>query len=360
MQDRSTLVIDIPRIVNNYKVFSSKLKDNQKIMAVVKANAYGHGDVQVATALEKEGCSAFGVATIYEAIKLRRQGIKSTVLVLGYTPASCAKMLVKYNIHQAVVSKNHLQALLDTGLKIAVHFKIDTGMHRLGLEPNTQTENLIRKSLDKLYVKGVFTHLCVSDSLEYENFTKKQIRIFKNFTNSIQDLNLPFIHYHNSAGIINYNDKFCSHVRLGISLYGLKPNYYSILPKGVLPVQKWQTEIAMVKHVKKGDGIGYGLTFVAKQDMEIAIITTGYADGYSRRLSNVGTAYVKGKRVKVVGRVCMDQMTIDVTGLGVKMGDKVLLLCDEYTADDMAKDIGTISYEITSQITSRVKRTFKR
>ena len=359
MNKRSELVIDVNRIVENYKIFCSSLKQGQKMMAVVKANAYGHGDVQVAKALAKVGCTDFGVACVEEAINLRKNGISGTILVLGYTPASYAKTLYELDIHQTVVSKEHLDSLLETGVKIPVHFKIDTGMHRIGFAPNEATEKLIRDNLDKLSVKGIFTHLCVADDFDRNEFTFGQLDTFKAFAKRIEDLKLPFIHCYNSAGVMYHNDGFSTHLRLGISLYGLKPDWYNVLPEGVLPALEWRAEIGMVKELKKGDGLGYGLTFTADKDMKIATVTNGYSDGYPRRLSNLGTVYVNGKKAKVVGRVCMDQMMIDVTGIDVKMGDIALLLCDKYTADDMAKDIGTIAHEVATQITQRVTRTFK-
>ncbi|MBQ8427322.1 MAG: alanine racemase [Clostridia bacterium] len=359
MQNRSELVIDVPRIVKNYTIFNDSLKSGQKLMAVIKANAYGHGDVQVAKALEKVGCTDFCVATIEEAINLRNHGIKGTILILGYTPASYAKTLVDLNIHQAVVSEEHLRDLLNTGLKIPVQFKIDTGMHRIGFAPDGNTENAIRQAQKNLCVKGIFTHLCVADDPARNEFTCGQIETFKAFTKRIEDLKLPYIHCCNSAGIMYHNDGFSTHLRLGISLYGLKPDYCNTLLEGVLPALEWKAQIAMVKTLKKGDGLGYGLTFTADKDMKIATVTIGYADGYPRRLSNLGTVYIGGKKAKIVGRVCMDQMMIDVTDIDVKMGDVALLLCDQYTADDMANDIGTIGYEIVTQITQRVTKTFK-
>ncbi len=359
MNKRSELITDIKRVVDNYKIFCKTLKPGQKMMSVLKADAYGHGAIPTAIALEKEGCTDFGVATVDEAIELRENGVKGTILVLGYTPASRAQELVDYDVHQTIVCKEHLQEILDTGVKISAHFKIDTGMHRIGFNPNDETEELIRKSLDKLSVKGIFTHLCVADDFNRNEFTYNQLDTFKAFAERLKDLNLPFIHCHNSAGVMYHNDGFSTHLRLGISLFGLKPDWYCVLPDGVLPCLEWKTQVAMVKELKKGDSLGYGLTFTAEKDMKIATLTTGYSDGYPRKMSNLGTVYVNGKKGRIVGRVCMDQMMADVTGIDVKMGDTALLLCDDYTADDMAKDIGTIAHEIATQIMSRVTRTYK-
>lgn len=359
MSNRSELIVDVNTIVNNYKIFCSTLKKEQKIIAIVKANAYGHGAVQVVKALEKAGCTDFGVACIEEAINLRDNGIKSTILVLGYTPARFVDVLQKLDIHQTVVSKEHLSDLVKTGVKVPVHFKIDTGMHRIGFAPNRQTENYIRSSINKLSVKGIYTHLCVADDVECDKFTNEQLVKFKNFIKSIQDLNLPYVHCFNSAGAMYYNDGFSTHVRLGIALYGLKPDWKIALPKGVFPAIEWRAEICMVKKLKRGESLGYGLTFTAEKNMKIATVTIGYADGYSRKLSNIGTVYVNEKKAQVVGNVCMDQLMIDVTGIKVKMGDNALLICNQYTADDMAKDLDTISYEVVTQISTRVTRVFK-
>ena len=358
MQRRAELLIDLSQLVKNYQIYNASLKEGQKLIAVIKANAYGHGDEKVAKALEKAGCTDFAVACIDEAVSLRKNGVKGTILVLGYTPASYASTLFEYNIHQTVVSKEHLESLLETGVKLSVHFKIDTGMNRVGFKPNGETEKLIRDNLDKLSVKGIFTHLCVADTPSRNDYTNNQISAFKNFAKRIEDLRLPYVHCCNSAGIMFHNDGFSTHLRLGISLYGLKPDYANTLPEGVMPALKWRAEIAMVKEINEGDSLGYGITFTATKKTKIATVTIGYADGYPRALSNKGTVYVNGKKCKVVGRVCMDQMMIDVSGIDAKMGDEAYLICDNYTADDMANDIGTISYEIVTQITPRVTKTY--
>lgn len=359
MLKRSCVTIDISRIVQNYKILTALAFSGQQIMPVIKANAYGHGDIEVAKALEKVGCSSFCVATIDEAIRLKENGIKSTILILGYTSSLYAKEIAKYGFHQTIISKEHLIDFLKTGERICVHFKIDTGMHRVGFEPNTDTEKLIRNAADSLDIKGVYTHLCASDDNEKRDFTLLQIDKFKGFCKRIGDLNLPFIHCFNTAGALNFNDGFSTHLRIGIALFGLAPCYSFPLPFGVLPALSWDTEVAMVKKVKKGESVGYGMSETMQKDSVIATLTTGYADGFSRALSCKGKVFINGKKARIVGKICMDQMMVDVTGMTVKQGDRAMLLCDYYTADDMAKDIGTISYEITTRITDRVSRIYK-
>ncbi|MBR6736852.1 MAG: alanine racemase [Clostridia bacterium] len=359
MLKRSWVTVNLRKVKQNYKEFKKLIAPSQKIMAVVKANAYGHGDIKVSVALEEIGCSDFAVSNLNEAVRLRRGGVKGNVLILGYTPINAIKTVKKYNLIQTIISADYLNKILLLGYKISVQFKIETGMNRLGLPPNNTTKNLIENATQKLNVTGIFTHLSCADESDKTDFTSKQIQTFKEFASSLKHLNFTYVHYLNSAGALFFSDGFSTHVRLGISLYGISPRKNHALPSSVKPVLEWKSVIVMLKTINKGESVSYGATFKATKKTVVATVCTGYADGFSRTLSNGGLVIVNGKRAKVIGRVCMDQFMIDVSHIkNVKVGDIVTIVGKDLTACDMAKKLKTIPYEILCRITSRVHRKY--
>lgn len=357
MLRRSWVEIDIGTIVENYQIYKLEIGNIYDIMAVVKADAYGHGDNMVAQALQKVGCSSFAVSNIEEAINFRNGGIKGQILVLGYTPISAFKDLIEYDITQAILSEEYAQSLAGKGIK--AQFAIDTGMNRIGLDADDvqHCEETIRKYSTLFRLNGLFTHLCVADTDDENWFTSDQIAKFQRVASSVKDLKLQYVHCMNSAGGL-WHDPYGDIVRLGIVLYGLKPDYSNVLPQGIRPALEWKSVVSMIKPVQYGETIGYGRTYKANRDMIVATIPTGYADGYNRLLSNTGKVIIKGKAAPIVGRVCMDQMMADVTGIDVAFEDEVMLLGDGYSADDMAHDIGTIGYEVVCNISKRVPRVY--
>ncbi len=357
--------IDLSVIKNNYKTYKTLLPSGTKVMAVVKADAYGHGDCQVSKVLQDEGCTDFAVATLEEAINLRKAGIKGEILLLGYSPLSNAHQLIDYDITQTVVDENHAEKLSNINLKIKVSFSLDTGMNRIGLNADNPAycEKVIRDYASKIQVKGVFTHLCTADCSDDEsvNFTKEQIQKFEAVSDRIKDLNLPYIHCLNSAAGLWHKSTRSVFARLGVVLYGLKPDYQNKLPKDIKPALSWYSVISMIKEILPGEAIGYGRTFLVKKSMKIATVCVGYADGYNRRLSNNFYVLINGEKAPIVGRVCMDQMMVDVTEIeGVELGTKVTLIgqsgSEVISADDMAYTIGTIGYEVVCNISKRVER----
>lgn len=372
VEKRSWTEVDLCQIVQNLKIYRSNLKKKDiQIMAVIKADAYGHGDARVAHELEKHGVNLFAVSNIDEAVGLRNSGVKGEILILGYSSPTYAKTLSYLDLTQAIVSEEYADELAKTNYEVKCHVAIDTGMNRVGIpssDPDS-TANMIKRFSHRLKITGIFTHLCVADSnLEEDKaFTRKQLSRFKDISDRIKDLNLSYIHCYNSAGGLYYledndfNKDIGNIVRLGIVLYGLKPESNSIIPEGIKPAMSWKSVISMVKTVPAGKSIGYGRTFITQHNSRIATVTTGYADGFRRQLSNKGFVMINGKRAPVVGRVCMDQILIDVTNIPeAKMGLKVLLMGQSndlvYTADDMANDLGTIGYEVICDITKRVQR----
>ena len=344
-------------------------------MAVVKADAYGHGAVAVARALSDAGVSKFAVSNLNEAIELRESGIDGEILILGYTPPAFSTELCKYNIIQTVVSKEHAAELATCSDKrLKCHVAIDTGMHRIGLDADNPDEcaDIIRIYSKKLSISGIYTHFCVADSAETEDvqFTLSQIDKLKNVCDKVADEGINCVHCCNSAGGLYYSDtvsaQLCGKgvVRLGIVLYGLKPDVANKLPDGINPVLSWKTAVTTVKTLQRGDSIGYGRTYIADRTMKIATLSTGYADGYRRDLSNKGYVLIRGRRAPIVGRICMDQMTVDASDIpDVKVGDIATLIGkdrdEKITADDLALLIGTIGYEVVCGISKRVERIIK-
>ena len=365
MYNRSWTVIDFGQLKKNYAACEGALGKGQQIMAVVKADAYGHGDGEVAKCFADCGCKNFAVSNLDEARNLRSAGVEGQILILGYTPANLAKRLAELDITQALLSEEYADLLASEcqkqDVKIKAQFAIDTGMNRIGLDADN-VENCMQSlaKYAKLFdLNGIFTHFAVADGKDEKSiaFTKGQLSKFKAVAEhpGVKALNLSFVHCQNSAGGL-FTESYGNLVRFGIVLYGLKPDYNLELPIDVRPALSWKSVISMVKTVHAGESIGYGCTFTAEKEMQIATVPTGYADGYSRRLSGCGKVLVGKTLSPVVGRVCMVQLMIDVSGLNVQIGEEVYLLSDAYNADDMAKDIVTIGYEIICGISKWVPK----
>lgn len=369
-EKRSWLEVDLGQITTNLKIFQQVLPRKTSIMAVIKADAYGHGDVKVAQMLTDYGVDMFAVSNIDEAVGLRKAGIRGLILILGYTSPIYAEELYSYDLTQTIVSEEYAKALSEKDYRVKCQFAIDTGMNRIGLssEDPRHIRDIICRYCGVFDVSGIFTHLCVADSDEKEDvcFTWSQLEKFNNVVEAISSLNLPYIHCFNTAGGFRYlnNSKYSrigKIVRLGIGLYGLKPDKNISFPDGIKPAITWKSVISMVKRIEEGEGISYGRTFITKRPSIIATVTTGYADGYNRLLSNRGFVIINGLRAPIIGRICMDQTLIDVTEIpDVKMGDTAVLMgeCEgvRYDANDMAADLKTIGYEVICGISKRVQR----
>lgn len=363
---RSWVEVDLAIIKKNYDIYRNHLNDQTDIMAVVKADAYGHGDVEVALVLQNQGVKNFAVSNISEAIKLRKAGIGGQILILGYTPVDELDALVEYDITQTIISQEYAQLLIEKKASMKCQLALDTGMNRIGIdvENHSECEKIIRLCYSSLKLTGIFTHLCVADNQDFESdiFTKNQIKKFREICCMISDLQLPYRHYCNSAaGLWHNNDG--NLVRLGIILYGLKPSYHNVLPTGIEPALKWKSVVSMVKTVYPGETIGYGRTYFVEKEMQIATIPTGYADGYNRLLSNKGEVLIRGKKAPIVGRICMDQFMVDVSNIpDVEIEEEVVLIGrsgnETITADEMAEMLETIGYEIVCDISKRVPRVY--
>lgn len=356
---RSWVEIDLSTIAKNYKLYCNSLPICLPIMAVVKADAYGHGDLQIASHLQSLGVSNFAVSNIDEAIKLRESGLKGQILILGFTPPRFADDIKKYDITQALISEEYAESLRGSAIK--AHIALDTGMNRVGFDADDSDlcEAIIRKYNKEFRLTGLFSHLCVADTPVESQFTETQIKKFETVCARVSDLKLPYIHILNSAGGL-WQRPYGNMVRLGIILYGLKPDYSNQLPVGIKQALTWKSVVSMVKTVNVGESIGYGRTYKVDHPIRIATIPTGYADGYSRELSNNGYVIIHNMKAPIVGNVCMDQMMVDVSSIpDVKAEDEVILTNSDYTADELAQTIGTIGYEIVCGISKRVPRFYK-
>lgn len=362
---RSWVEIKLSTLYSNLQIYSSHLPITTQIMAVVKADAYGHGDRVVAKYLSDNGVRHFAVSNIDEAIHIRAEGVTGQIMILGYTPIERAGELIEYDVIQTLLSEEYAEALAATGLPVKCQFAIDTGMRRIGLNADNPDycEQVIREYSHRLDLNGLFTHLCVADVPEQNGFSVKQIGLFEEVSARVSDMNLS-CHCMNSAGGLWHNSNSSCFARLGIILYGLKPNYLNTLPEGIKTVLSWKSVVSMVKSVQPGDTIGYGRSYTVDRPMTIATIPTGYADGYPRLLSNKGYVLINGKKADIVGCVCMDQMMVDVTDIpDVRFESEVVLIGESgdeiITADDLANMIGTIGYEIVCGISKRVDRVYQ-
>ena len=355
--------------VENYKKF---LNPENELLCVVKANCYGNGDDAIVPYLENElGIKWFAVSNIEEAKHLRDIGISGEILILGYTPPEYAKELIDYDIIQALTDESHAKELskyTPNDKHVRAHCALDTGMTRIGVCENTAEkacETVERISRFRgIQLEGIFTHFASADSDNEDdiNYTKMQAEKIISITEILKKrlVSLNEIHFLNSAGGIYHSNGKSTLARLGIIMYGLKPNSALDVPFTLEPVLDFKASVSMVKDVESGVFVSYGRTYETSKPTKIATIPVGYADGYPRFLSNKGEVLIHGQRAKIIGRVCMDQIMCDVTGIDVKVGDTATLIGTDgeetITADDIA-DIGnTIGYEIICNISKRVPR----
>lgn len=369
---RTWAEIDIKALKHNFEILKNK-SNGTKIMAVVKADGYGHSAKEVAPVLEQNGADCFAVSNIDEALALRDYGITKPILILGYTPTSRTADLSKYKISQCVYSYDYARQLSTSAeninATINVHIKLDTGMSRLGFDCRNERLNGIDEAVNSaklpcLNLEGVFTHFAVADRTksQEDGFTDSQYARFVKAIEKLKQagLNPLLCHCCNSAGFLLDYDKHLSLSRVGISLYGLRPSSDLELAEDFIPVMTVKSVISQVKSIDKGDTVNYGRTFKADKKMRIATVSAGYADGYPRILSNKAYVLINGQKAPIVGRVCMDQMCVDVTDIEtVKMGDEVILFGKELSVDILADMADTINYEIICGISPRVPRIIK-
>lgn len=367
-KNRAWIELDYQALKHNILVLQSLLPEGCDLMPVLKANAYGHGAVQIARALKRMGIDAFCVACISEGIELRRKGIRGEILILGYTHPEQMALLRRYRLTQTVIDFDYAVKLNQCGKKLSVHLGIDTGMHRLG-ERAEHLERLCEiLELPNLVVKGAFTHLCAVDQedLKSQSFTRKQAQVFYSTLDALRarGYRLPKVHLLSSYGALNYPEFAGDYARVGIALYGVKSaeKDYDRFHVDLHPVLSLKARIASVRELCTGESAGYDFSFTADHPARIATLTIGYADGYPRILSRGnGCVLIHGRRAPVAGLICMDQMMVDITDIpDVHEGDIAVLIGTSegktIFAYEVAERAGTITNEILSRLGARINR----
>ena len=364
---RAWVEIDLDALSYNARVIKSLLPHGCELMACVKTDAYGHGLVPVAKRLWGEGFKSFAVATAVEGASLRRSGIKGNILVLGYTPITDVKLLSKNNLEQLVVDGAHAKALNDARYRIRVHVAVDTGMHRLGIEPKNFDEIESVFQSEYLTVVGIATHLASPDSQSDDDkiFTDMQIKSFYETVGALQEKGYDTgkLHIQSSYGIINYPELQCDYARAGIMLYGvLSDNTKTRSNPELRPVLSLYAKVIQTRWIDTDDSVSYGRIYKAEKPTKIAVVSIGYADGVPRAMSgNNGFCIINGKRVPIIGRICMDLLMVDISDVhSVFPGDIVTLIGrdgdNEIRCEDFADAANTITNEILSSLNSRLER----
>jgi alanine racemase len=357
-------------LVNNVRQVRALLEPSCLLMGVVKANAYGHGAVATAQILVDAGVDRLAVATLGEALELRAGGVDAPILVLGYTPGALARTAIEQDITLAVVDLGTMQEIAAAARQInryaQVHLKVNTGMNRLGVAPD-EAKSLLAQTgeIGHVQVEGIFTHFSTSDT--DRDFAGVQFAAFSTLLDELALANLrpPIAHAANSAATLTMPHTHLEMVRCGISLYGLDPDVDDTpLPPGFVPALSWKAHVAQVRRLQPGDAVSYGREFVAREQMMVATVPVGYADGFPRRPYHWGSVLIHGQFAPLLGRVCMDQCVVDVTAicetLPVRQGDEVVIIGRqgdaEISAAEAGRRIGTINYDVVSRILGRVPR----
>lgn len=362
--------IDLDAICNNVLEIRKKYNSSTKIMAVIKADGYGHGAVPIARALDSYA-DIYGMAVIEEAIELRRAGIIKDIMLLGAVFKEQINSVVAYDVIATVFSLDIAKALSKEAVKqdktARLHIKVDTGMGRLGYQPYDESINEIKEiyQLPNICVEGIFTHFACADHAD-KTSAEEQYNIFMRFVYKLEiaGIIIPIKHASNSAAIIDMPDTGLNMVRSGITTYGLYPSDEVVKDNlKLLPAMEIKAHISHIKFVPPGSKIGYGSTYVTKRKSIIATIPVGYADGYPRNLSNKGYVLIKGKKAPIIGRICMDQFMVDVTDIEHVTADDIVTLIgrdgDAYiSVEEPAEMIGSFNYEFVCNISKRVPRIY--
>lgn len=372
---RTWTEVSLDALEYNYRQLRGLVPSGTRFLGVVKADAYGHGAVQVSRSLSELGAEFLAVSNVEEAMQLRNAGISPPILILGYTPPGFAALEAERGIRQEVNSLEYARdlsaAMAGTGKRLKVHFKLDTGMSRLGFfaydRPETLNELAEAAKLPGLEVEGAFTHFCCADSLDAEcqDFTALQYRRFAGLLDELAGMGVQFALRHccNSAAAILHPEYAMDMIRPGVATYGLPPDPSLDGRVSLRPLLSWRAVVAQVKTVPEGAGVSYGRTWVAGRESEIAVLSVGYADGLNRRLSNRTRFLLNGRYAPQIGSICMDMCMLDVTDSpGCRVGDIVTILGRDgervARCQDMAAALDTISYEVVCSISKRVPRLY--
>ena len=369
MYFRTQADIDLDALEYNFNNTRAKLPEGVKLLAVIKADAYGHGAGEIVSFLEGR-CDFFGVACVEEAVELIRYGLETPILILGYVSPEEYPTVVEHGIRIPIFHYNDAKLLSEEavrqGKEFPFHFCVDTGMSRIGFQVDSISADICKEiaAMPNLVCEGLFSHFATADEKDLTK-AKAQRDKFKEFISMLEErgIDIPIKHINNSAGIMNFDECF-DMCRMGIITYGLYPS--GDVDKALLdikPVMTWKTHISHIKTLPAGREISYGGTYTTARETEVATVPVGYADGYPRCLSNIGRVLVHGRYAPIIGRVCMDQFMIDVTGIdGVEIGDEVVLVGrqgeNELTMEEVSEAAHSFNYELPCRISPRVPRLY--
>ncbi len=370
LMDRAWVEIDLNNLKHNIMEIKKIISPKTKIMAVVKANAYGHGMIEISHKLNNIGIFDFAVATLEEAISLRENNIKGNILILGYTSIENLKYVIEYDLIQTIVDEEYAKniATIKLNKKLKVHIKINTGMNRIGI--HYSKIDFIKQiyNYDNIDVLGIFSHLCVADSNKKSDikFTNLQIKRFYSLIDELKsnDINVGKVHLQSSYGVLNYSELEFDYVRTGIIMYGVHSDLKSYCKKNIslLPVLSLKARVSSIKEIYKNETVSYGRKYKASNKEKIATISIGYADGYPRNLSCKNVKVLVGNEyAEIIGMICMDQLVINVSNIkNIKQGDIVTLIGadNQVTAEMIASKSGTITYELLSGLGKRLNYVF--
>jgi len=363
--------IDLDAIAANVQAFQRHVGAGVEVIAVVKANAYGHGAVAVAQAALQAGATRLAVHRAIEGVELRQAGIQVPILIMGYTPADGADLVARWRLTPSAITAEFLQALsaraVALGLDVPVHIKLDSGMSRYGLMPDELLPFLqANAALPGLVFEGLFTHFATADWND-QTYVRQQLQVFSQSLQAARGAGfaLPLAHAANSAGTMRMPEAHFNAVRPGISMYGMEPSDEWPPVFELRPALTLKSKVSRVRQLPAGAGICYGRTFVTPHPMTVALVPVGYGDGYHRILSNKSCVLIGGQRAPILGRVCMDQFVVDVSHIpGVQQDDEVVLVGRQgaayLSAEEVARLAQTINYEVTTSLLGRVARAYLR
>lgn len=368
MNHRTYLEIDLNKLEHNFNCVRNKLPNDVKILGVIKANAYGHGAVEIGKFLDDK-CDFFGVACIEEAVELKNAGIKTPILILGRVFPFDIETAVKYDVRIPIFSYEDAVALSNEAVKqgknVPFHFCIDTGMSRIGFQVSEESADICKNitELPNIFAEGLFSHFATADEKDLSKAVEQRNK-YKKFCKMLSDrgVEIPIKHLNNSAGIMNF-DEYFDMCRMGIITYGLYPS--DEVDKGILdlePIMSWHAKISHVKDLEPNREISYGGIFKTDKVTKVATVPVGYADGFPRCLSNKGKVIINGKYAKILGRVCMDQFMVDVSDIECNVNDEVVLFGKQKKAcislEELSNSAYSFNYELPCRIPLRVNRVY--
>ncbi len=361
--------VDLDAIAFNVNAIKHHVGDRVEVFAVVKANAYGHGAVQVARTALKSGATRLAVHRISEGIELRKAGITAPVLVMGYAPPGTVDYFIHWNLTPSLTTLEFAEALsakAAAGSATApVHVKVDTGMNRFGLVPEEVVDFMLAvRRLPGIRIEGMFTHFSTADWTDLTH-VRRQLQAFKDVRTSLSEagISIPLAHAANSGATMRLPEAHLNAVRTGIAMYGLHPSDEWPPVFDIKPALTMKSLVARVREIPAGEGISYGRTFITTRKTRVALVPVGYGDGYHRILSNKGSVLIRGQRAPILGRICMDQFVVDVSDIpGVKLEDEVVLVGSQgkmsIPAEEVGSLAGTINYEVTTSLLPRIPRVY--